>query len=88
MEGWKTVIHKDWTHYNARDRRHTNIDIIIYRNFDENVPSIQFLDFNRQLSDHIPIQVTIKNLAAFRKKVDNSMYVDKKAIYEHNIELL
>ncbi len=54
-EGWKVATHDSWTHFNQRDMRHTNIDLIIYRNFDDYSTIISLLGFNRKFSDHIPI---------------------------------
>lgn len=48
---------------------------------------MQFLDYSRKLSDHIPIKVTIR-ARGFRKLTDNRLYHDKKALYEHNTALL
>ena len=88
QEGWTTVIHSSWTHYNSNDYKNPNIDVILYRNFSASTPSVQFLEHNSKLSDHIPIKVTIKVAGQFHKMVDNCPYLCKKALYEHNVELL
>ena len=49
---------------------------------------IEFLDHNRLLSDHKPIKVSFKCDDSFRKDISNHYFIDKKALYEHNISLL
>ena len=81
-------MHTDWTHAGGNKYRNSNIDVILFRNFDDGEPEIEFLDHNSRLSDHIPIIVTIKNLKNFRLENNNKMYYDQQDMYEHQIALL
>ena len=87
-EGWSAATHSGWTHFNPNGA-HSNIDLVLHRGFTEQqcLPSVRFLGFDKQLSDHRPIKVTVK-MSTQSKPSSDARYVDKKALYEHNIKLL
>ena len=85
MEGWTAATHTGWTHFNPSGK-HSNIDLILHRGFTEK-PTVKFLGFDKRLSDHRPIKVTV-NMNTQSKPVSDARYVDKKALYEHNVKLL
>ena len=85
MEGWTAATHTGWTHFNPSGK-HSNIDLILHRGFTHK-PTVKFLGFDKLLSDHRPIKVTV-NMSTQSKPVSDARYVDKKALYEHNVKLL
>ena len=88
LEGWHTCIHTSWTHNSRSEGRNSNIDVVLHRNFRDSPPVVQFLDYNGRLSDHVPIKVTMAIREPSRTPPQNHLYLSKKHLYEHNVELL
>ena len=67
--------------------KHSNIDLVLHRGFTGQKPTVKYLGFDHSLSDHRPIKVAV-NMTVETKPVSDARYVDKKALYEHNVKLL
>ena len=84
MQGWKFNESKHPTRQINTKRNKiqcSNIDIIITKNLQRNKYEVKYAEFDKILSDHKVITVTIKNLDHIADEITKSERIDKQYDY-------